>query len=75
MHRITLLGSMSVGKTTLLRLLQQDIMTQNFVFVPESATQIIQKYNKHPIDMNVDELAVFQERVLNNQGSRLERFI
>jgi predicted ATPase len=67
MFQITLLGSMSVGKTTLLNLLKQDSRTKDFVFIPESATQIIETYNQHPSQMNVQELSIFQQRVLDNQ--------
>jgi predicted ATPase len=67
MFQITILGSMSVGKTTLIKLLQQDSRTKNFAFIPESATQIIDRFNSHPREMTIDQRCQFQQRVLDNQ--------
>lgn len=67
MPQITLLGSMSVGKTTLLKLLQNHDLMSGFEFIPESASQIIERYQQHPITMDNQQLSHFQQRVLDNQ--------
>jgi predicted ATPase len=58
---------MSVGKTTLFQLLQKEPIFKDFIFITESATNIIAETHFHPIDMTLNQRQEFQSNVLMRQ--------
>jgi predicted ATPase len=66
-HRICLIGSMSVGKTTLFNLLKAEKSLSDFVFIEESARAIIDEINFHPTLMTLEQRQKFQTQVRNRQ--------
>ncbi len=74
MFKIALIGSMSVGKTTLFQLLSQSPKFKDFSFLDETAMAIIRSGGIHPVDMDDlgrqnFQLKVYEAQVNNEKNA------